>query len=103
MPNWKGAHYRFTIVKESYQSQPEANARLGRIHEAPPGLTPDENKAFPLREGFSFDNKVYIISCQVYMFHEHMKEFTRELERDVRGGRRLASTENLPLLRLTRR
>jgi hypothetical protein len=89
VPNWRGAYYRFTIVKESYQSQQEASARLSRIDEKPPGLTPEDDKAFPLREGFNVDNEVYIVSCRVSMFHEHMKEFTRELEREARGGRRV--------------
>lgn len=88
--NWKGAYYRFTVVKESYQSHQEAIDRLNRLHEKPPGLGPDEDKAFPLREGFSFENTVYVVSCQVSMFHEDMKDFTRELERDVgEAGKRL--------------
>jgi hypothetical protein len=83
VPNWKDAYYRFTIVKETYHSHQEASSRLNRLHEKPPGLSPDENKAFPLREGFSFENTVYVVSCQVSMFHEHMKDFTRELQREV--------------------
>lgn len=89
VPNWRGAYYRFTIVKESYQSQQEASARLRRLHEKPPGLTPDDDKAFPLREGFNVDNNVYVVSCRVSMFHEHMKAFTRELEQEVRRGKRV--------------
>ena len=83
VPNWTDAYYRYTIVKESYQSDHEASERLKRLHDKPPGLSPDDNKAFPLREGFSFKNVVFVVSCQVSMFHEHMKNFTRGLERDV--------------------
>lgn len=89
VPNWRGAYYRFTVVKESYQSQQEASARLSRLHEKPPGLTPDDDKAFPLREGFNVDNDVYVVSCRVSMFHEHMQEFTRELEQEVRRRKRV--------------
>jgi hypothetical protein len=35
VPNWRGAYYRFSVVKESYQSPQEAMARLHRIHEEP--------------------------------------------------------------------
>jgi len=83
VPNWKGAYYRFTILKESYRSHQEASARLNRLHEEPPGLSPEDDKAFPLREGFSVDNTVYVVSCQVNMFHEQLKDFTRALEREV--------------------
>jgi hypothetical protein len=86
VPNWKGAYYRFTVVKESYQSHQEASDRLNRVHEKPPGLGPDEDKAFPLRAGFNFENTVYVVSCQVSMFHEHLKDFTQELEREVSGA-----------------
>jgi hypothetical protein len=84
VPYWQGAYYRFTIVKESYRSPQEASFRVSRLREKPPGLSPEDNKAFPLREGFSVDTAVYIVSCQVYMFHEHLKDFTKEFEREVR-------------------
>jgi hypothetical protein len=83
-PNWEGARYRFTIVKESYRSRKEASTRLSRLHEKPPDMSPEDDKAFPLRAGFNVDNTVYIVSCRVSMFHEYMKAFTRELEREVR-------------------
>jgi hypothetical protein len=94
VPNWSGAYYRFTIVKESYQSQQDATARLSRLREKPPGLTPEDDKAFPLREGFNMGNEVYIVSCRVSMFHEHLKEFTRELEQEVKRGRRVSVNRN---------
>lgn len=83
VPNWRGAYYRFTVEKESFQSHQEASDRLNRLHEKPPGLGPEEDKAFPLREGFKSENSVYVVSCQVSMFHEHLKDFTREFEREV--------------------
>nr|ALS88894.1 MbeD/MobD like protein [uncultured bacterium] len=83
VPNWKSAYYRYTIVKETYQSQEAAKERGNHILEKPPGLAPEEDKSFPLRAGFSFNKNVYIVSCNVSMFHEHLKKFTRELERTV--------------------
>lgn len=83
VPNWKDAYYRFTIVKESYESAGEASERLKRLRDKPPGLSPEDDKAFPLREGFSFRNTVFVVSCRVSMFHEPMKTFTRDLERHV--------------------
>ena len=88
VPDWRGAYYRFSIVKEGYHSPQDAMARLRRMLEKPPGLTPEDDKAFPLREGFSVDNNVYIVSCQVSMFHGPMKQFTRELEQTLRGETR---------------
>ena len=87
VPDWKGAYYRFTIVKEVYHSSQEATSRIGRLREKPPGLAPEENKAFPLREGFAIENSAYILSCEVSMFHERLKEFTSALERELRQER----------------
>ena len=88
--NWNGAYYRFTIVKESYRSRQEASTRLNRLHEKPPGLSPEDDLVFPLRKGFNVDNSVYIVSCRVSMFYEHMKDFTREFEQEVNeSGKRL--------------
>jgi len=86
--NWKGAYYKFTIVKEGYQSHQEASARMKRLHEKPPGLGPEDDLVFPLREGFNVDNSVYIVSCRVSMFYEHMKDFTRAFEQAVNESRK---------------
>ena len=83
VPNWERAYYRYTIVKETYQSRQEAKDRSNRIREQPPSLGGEPDKAFPLRAGFAFDKNVYVVSCQVSMFHEHMKKFTRELEQAI--------------------
>jgi hypothetical protein len=53
VPNWKGAYYRFTVVKESYRSNQHASDRLSRLHEKPPGLSPDEDKRFLYGKGSS--------------------------------------------------
>ena len=46
VPNWRGAYYKFTIVKESYRSPQEAQSRLTRLYEKPPGLSLDEDYTF---------------------------------------------------------
>ena len=77
LPDWPGAHLRYVVVEEGFASAAQAAARLERILEAPPGLSPEEAKAFPMRKGLRLgDQTVVVVSTDVRAF-----EFA--LEREV--------------------
>lgn len=73
---WNKARYRFVIYIERYATHDEALKRLPKILEMPPGLRPEEQKAFPLRKGFCHNNQVYLVTTDVALF-----ELDGELER----------------------
>ncbi|HVF41845.1 MAG TPA: hypothetical protein VM936_02470 [Pyrinomonadaceae bacterium] len=88
VPDWRAAFYRFTVVEERYADGVRAARRLGRIREEPPGLSPEDDKAFPLRRGFRFREFVYVVSTDVSSFKPELTRLTRELERARRTASR---------------
>ncbi len=73
---WNRTRYRFVVYIERYATPDEALKRLPKILEMPPGLRPEEQKAFPLRKGFRHDTQVYLVTTDVALF-----ELDGELER----------------------
>ena len=62
--------YRFTVTEERYADAAAAQARLARLREEPPGLLPEDRKAFPLRDGFRRGETVYVVATDVYLFEQ---------------------------------
>jgi hypothetical protein len=73
---WNKTRYRFVVYVERYATPDDALKRLQRILEMPPGLRPEEQKAFPLRKGFRHGTQVYLVTTDVALF-----ELDGELER----------------------
>lgn len=65
-PNW---YYRFDVIVEKLADEKAAARRVQRILEKPPGLSPSENKSFPLRKAFQKGTFVYIVSTDVYLYY----------------------------------
>jgi hypothetical protein len=80
-------YYRFTISEERYGSEAEARARLRRLFDRPPGLSPESGKAFPLRKGFSHNNAVYVVSTDVSMFSPELERLAGKLQRQIRRAK----------------
>ena len=65
-PNW---YYRFDVIIEKLPDQKAAAKRVKRVLEKPPGLSPSENKSFPLRKAFQKGTFVYTVSTDVYLYY----------------------------------
>lgn len=65
-PNW---YYRFEVIVEKLPDPRAAVKRAKRILKKPPGLSPSENKAFPLRKAFQKGVFVYTISTDVNLYY----------------------------------
>jgi len=65
-PNW---YYRFDVIVEKLPNQQAAANRVKRILIKPPGLSPPENKSFPLRKAFQKGTFVYTVSTDVYLYY----------------------------------
>lgn len=62
-------YYRFTITKETYDSQESADLRIKNLKILrPPNVHTKMNPEYILREGFTLNNKAYIISTDVLSF-----------------------------------
>ena len=87
VPGRPDTFYRFTVVEERYADAGSAGRRLSRLGEKPPGLSPEDNKAFPLRAGFRHGETVYIVSTDALMFEGEMNRVAKELEAALRRRR----------------
>ena len=65
-PNW---YYRFDVIVEKLPDQKAAAKRVKRVLKKPPGLSPSENKSFPLRKAFQKGTFVYTVSTDVYLYY----------------------------------
>ena len=65
-PNW---YYRFEVTIERLPDKIAAAKRVKRLLKKPPGLSPSENKAFPLRKAFQAGTYVYTVSTDVYLYY----------------------------------
>lgn len=80
----ENTYYRFSFIYEAYETVEEAKSRVTRLREPPPANSISEpDKAFPLREGFSLGNKVYIITTDVYAFMPELERLTKELQKQL--------------------
>ncbi len=79
VPGYTDTYHRFTITEEVYASESEALARLNRLMEKPPGMSAEENKAFPLRIGFQCRSTVYIVSTDAALFEYELNQLARKL------------------------
>ncbi len=61
-------YYRFTVDVEAYQNESDAQKRLDRIIATPPGVDSKMEPHSGFREGFRRENKVYVVSTDVYKF-----------------------------------
>jgi hypothetical protein len=73
--------------EEGYADAGSAVRRLFRLGEKPPGLSPEDNKAFPLRTGFRYGETVYIVITDALMFEGEMNKIAKELEAALRQRR----------------
>lgn len=64
--NW---YYRFDIIVEKLPDRKAAATRVKRILRNPPGLSPSENKSFPLRKAFQKGAFAYTVSTDVYLYY----------------------------------
>ena len=87
VPGRPDTFYRFTVIEERYADAGGAGRRLSRLGEKPPGMSPEENKAFPLRTGFRHGETVYIVSTDALMFEDEMNRIAKELEAALRRRR----------------
>lgn len=65
-PNW---YYRFDVIIEKLTDQKAATKRVKRILNKPPGLSPSENKSFPLRKAFQNGAFAYTVSTDVNLYY----------------------------------
>jgi len=81
LPRDPHTYYRFTVTEECFGDPTAAEARLARLREEPPGLLPEEKKAFPLRRGFRRGETVYVVATDVYLFDQtELPKFAAKLE-----------------------
>jgi hypothetical protein len=64
--NW---YYRFDVIVEKLPDRKAAATRVKRVLRKPPGLSPSENKSFPLRKAFQKEAFVYTVSTDVYLYY----------------------------------
>lgn len=79
--------YRFTVIEERYTDTVSAGKRLSRSGEKPPGMSAEDNKAFPLRTAFQSGETVYIVSTDALMFKGEMNRIAKVLEARLRRRR----------------
>jgi hypothetical protein len=87
VPGSQNTFYRFIVIEERYVDARSAGKRLTRLGEKPPGMSPEENKAFPLRTAFQHRETVYIVSTDVSMFSGEMSRIAKRLEAALRRRR----------------
>ena len=87
VPRRPNTFYRFTVIEERYADAGSAEMRWSRLRERPPDMSPEEDKAFPLRRGFRYGEDVYIVSTDVSMFEGEMNRIAKELEAAFRRRR----------------
>jgi hypothetical protein len=87
VPRRPNTFYCFTVIEERYADAGSAEKRLSRLREMPPDLSPEDDKAFPLRTGFQYGVGVYIVSTDVSMFRGEMNRIAKELEAALRRRR----------------
>ncbi|HEY9404318.1 MAG TPA: hypothetical protein VIQ24_16795 [Pyrinomonadaceae bacterium] len=87
VPGSLNTFYRFSVIEERYVDARSAGKRLTRLGEKPPGMSPEENKAFPLRTAFQHGESVYIVSTDVSMFSGEMSRIAKRLEAALRRRR----------------
>lgn len=69
----------FIVEEEIFPDSLSASSRLDSLFVKPPKMSPESNKAFPLREGFAMGNRVVVIRTDVAAFKPMLKAFTISL------------------------
>ena len=87
VPRRPNTFYRFTVIEERYADAGSAGVRLSRLRERQPDMSPEDDKAFPLRRGFRYGELVYIVGTDVSMFEGEMNRIAKELEAAFRRRR----------------
>lgn len=80
-------YYRYTLSVEEYPVAAVVAARVKRCRDKPPGLGPEENKAFPLRKCFAAGTNAWVLATDVYMF-----QTDGEMDRIAKALRAAAAT-----------
>jgi hypothetical protein len=61
-------YYRYTVEIEVYKNETDADQRMRRLREAPPGVDEKMEPEYLLHDGFKRGKLVYIVSMNVYTF-----------------------------------
>jgi hypothetical protein len=61
-------YYRYTLSVEDYPVAAVVAARVKRCNDKPPGLGPEEDKAFPLRKCFAVGTSAWVLATDVAVF-----------------------------------
>lgn len=61
---------RLFILMAEYADETAAARRMQRFHEMPTGLSPEAQKAYPLRAGFQLNEQVVIVTTDVYAWEQ---------------------------------
>ena len=82
LPKTRNVFARYAVEIEVFAGKAEAENRLKRLLEVPPGFDTKMNAEYVLRDGFRRGNLVYIISTDAVMFADKsLRDLKAKLEK----------------------
>jgi hypothetical protein len=76
---WKGAYYRFNLIRETYVYEESAAIRLKSIGLHPPEVNTKMESEYVLRSAFKIDNSIYLVTTDVVKFEYEMMPKVKSL------------------------